>query len=239
MRLGLSEEQLFSPETRQEASGYLEHLAAGNGAELYDFESLNISVINFEVFEAPDFPPEHIGYELEIAGVLDYPVTSRMHLTNTSSSAQIESFSITIGDTAYQFDYVLYGSALDHWYEVYPDRLLDDKSYDPGGDLVLYRVKPTTNDDGDLDDSDEDELAFTFTGFDAGDTTTFWHDIDTDGRSDVVSEEHIFTNNGEAPNATITVAFSTGQTLEFTLPDEYQLQGPDGQSIYVSQDLLV
>ncbi len=112
-------------------------------------------------------------------------------LTNTSTSASITQVKITIGDTAYNFDSVnLAGDAT----VLQPDHM---------NGLVR----------SDLTD-------VTFTSFGAAEIRNFPWDIDPDtGDDSCCGVSGVLINNGAAPNAVMTVYFSTGQQLVYELPD--------------------
>ncbi|MEC9434913.1 MAG: VPLPA-CTERM sorting domain-containing protein [Pseudomonadota bacterium] len=137
------------------------------------------------------------GYTLEIDGSTNVPV---FQLTNDSTSATLDSFSFSIGDTAYNFDY----------------------AQSIGADVGTMGF---TLDTGDTlnGGARTDLLAFTLTGFDPGEVFGFETDIDPDNSNVTVDFRDVFFNNGAAPNSVISVAFSDGVTFEYTLPDAAEL----------------
>jgi len=121
-------------------------------------------------------------------------------LVNTSSSGiQITDFSMTIGDTDFNFDFVRIQTAFN----------------DPGADLTYALDTVGLVNDG----VGEDVLEYSFTGFDGGDIFRFEVDVDPDvGSPSQDFREALF------PLAQITVGFSDGsvfsQLLNPTTPTQ-------------------
>ena len=120
--------------------------------------------------------------------------------TSTNAHADILSFTITIGDTGYNFDHL----------GVTGRDALGAFSTDLNSDGVFSSSTPD-NQDGAVR---EDFLSYSgFSGFDIGDAFTFMADIDIDGAvypGSVEDFRTIFNNNGATtPNTEVTVVFST------------------------------
>ena len=137
--------------------------------------------------------PVEPAFTLQISGSGNVPTLT---LTNDHGSAQLVSFTFTIGDAAYNFD------------EIYARTVsvgaltptLTTGSEDQGGDRT-------------------DAFVLSFVGFDQGETL-FW-DVDVDIDSADTTEHYagVFYNNGAAPNSVATASFSNGDMALFTLPD--------------------
>jgi len=135
-----------------------------------------------------------LGYELTIndpvfnsaSGNLNVP---DFQLTNTSTDGvQITDFQMTIGNTAFNYDFVRIQSAF----------------VDPANDLTfsLNSVGTTNNGVGD------DTLLYSFLGFDPGDVFRFEIDVDPDsGGPSVDYRDALF------PAAIASITFSDGTTL--------------------------
>ena len=136
------------------------------------------------------------GYTLEIDGNTNVPV---VQVTNTSTSALLNSFGLTIGDTAYNFDYA--GSI--------------------GADVGTIGFTLVTGDTAN-GGARTALLQFTLTGFDPGEVFGFETDIDPDNTNTIVDFRDVFFNNGTAPNAVFSVGFSDGTTFALTLPDDVE-----------------
>ncbi len=129
-------------------------------------------------------------------------------LNNGSTAGEtITGVSISIGDTSYNWDYLVASSG--------------------GAAVGATLLSP------DLVNNDwfgqSNTLAFSFSDFDAGEAFTFSVDIDSDFDFSFGSNEDardvLFNNDGfifSDPNAVVSVDFSDGSTLAYTLPD-----GPD------------
>ncbi len=140
-----------------------------------------------------------ISFNLELAN----PGVSIFRLKNTSPTAEITGFSVTIGDTDYNFD------------KVYDENTL----IDPDGDLLAVLVT------GDAVQGEirTDLAEYSFTGFDPGDRFQFTTDIDLDGANTDELFNTVFFNNGDADNAVISVSFLAGSEsgiLSLTLEDD-------------------
>jgi len=115
---------------------------------------------------------------------------STFSLTNTSTDAQIESASMTIGKKTYNFDILrLRKSSAVSSKMIKGDKRNGKKRFN--------------------------EIAMAFNGFDAGESTKFRLDIDRDkgkrrGRADYAK---VLFRNGKAKNSLITVTFSNGEVL--------------------------
>ena len=140
--------------------------------------------------------PVATGYTLRIYSDSNKPL---LKFTNDSESASITEFIVTIGDTDYNFDYGL--------------MQLSGTS----GGMNWKRVVPDANDTG---GERADQVQYhNFTGFTPGKTFTFKTDVDPDHFDRTEDYRKVMFNNGDAPNATVTVFFSNGITLSRALPD--------------------
>jgi len=136
-----------------------------------------------------------IGYTLDINNPVFNSLDGNenvpdIKITNTSSTAFISGFSLTIGDTNYSYGFIRNESA----------------PTDTNSDLT--RTSPAdTNNDG----FGVATLAASFTGFDPGDMYQFEVDIDQ------LTDWHADYRYVMFPDAVFTVSFSDGQTLSETL----------------------
>jgi hypothetical protein len=133
--------------------------------------------------------------------------TPILSLTNTSTSALLSSFDLTIGDTAQNYDFALTsGGGLPS----------GTGGFTTGtGGFTLDPLLDTLN--GAMR---SDNVKFTFTGFDPSEVFTFQTDVDPDSFDEVRDYRTVLFNNGDAvPNAVVTVTYLGGPTLTFTLPD--------------------
>lgn len=135
------------------------------------------------------------SFNLTISGNPNVPVFT---LTNTSSAAQLETFSVSIGLLSRNFDYIL---ALT----------------DPGGGSSTV-----TAGDGVNNGTRVDVLGLSYTDFDPGETASFEADVDSDTGNQNVTLDYRNTlfNNGTGPNSELTATFSDATTLSFTIPDQ-------------------
>ncbi|MEM8981107.1 MAG: hypothetical protein AAGD04_16645 [Pseudomonadota bacterium] len=132
-------------------------------------------------------------------------------LENTSDSGQqITNFSLSIGDTSYNFDFVRIQTVFN----------------DPGADLnyTLETVGLTNNGIGD------DELRYSFTGFDAGDIFRFEVDVDPDSGAPSQDFRDILF-----PTAELRVTYDTGHILSQTLTTP----NPNATNYQLGQTLAV
>lgn len=134
-----------------------------------------------------------IGYVLDVFGSTNIPTFA---LTNSSDTANIESFSMTIGDTSRNFDTGTVTSA-------------------PGISFTLN--SPDTNLSGGIR-SDLVDFSFSF-GFEPGATFSFTADVDIDSSNTTQDYRSVLFNNGAAPNSVITLGFSGGLNLSQEMPD--------------------
>lgn len=139
-----------------------------------------------------------VGYRLTIerqTGPETFNVPSFTLVNESSAGIEITAFDFTIGDTTKNFDQGLvitlgFGEIL-----LTPDRLNDSVR--------------------------SDIISWTFTGIPAGADFTFQADVDDDTIGNAVEDfRTVFFNNGAASNSTITVAFSNGNILSQTIPDQ-------------------
>ncbi len=148
-----------------------------------------------------------VSYSLQIVPTIgegpnfDNP---QITLTNQSATAQIDSVTITIGDTTRDF------SSLSVTDSASLDSVTENAPAGTPGDQV--------------------DLAFA--GFDPGESLVFEVSLDQDGQSTYEDFSQVFFGNGTAANATITVQFSDGTVLTQTLP-ELPSDQPDGSWQFV------
>lgn len=133
------------------------------------------------------------GYSFLISGNANVPT---VQLTNTSTNADITGFSMTIGNTAYNFDAA--------YHEVL------------GSVGSFTRISPDTNDGGGVR---SDVAAYSFTGFNPGEMFQFQVDVDRDSSNTSEQYYNVLFNNGTAPNSLLVVSFSNNMTLRGILPD--------------------
>lgn len=128
-------------------------------------------------------------------GTVNVPLVT---LTNRSSEALLTSFSLTIGDPAFNFDGVVQirGPA--------------------GGNSLL--VLGDTNIPR-FDGIHTNSIALSFTDFDPGESVSFGIDIDADSGVFFQDYRDVLFNNGPATNAEVTVHFSDATPLVLTLND--------------------
>ena len=143
-----------------------------------------------------------LGYELTVNDPIFNSANGNLNvpdfqLTNTSDSGvQITDFELTIGNTAFNYDFVRIQGAL----------------IDPAGDLSFSLNSVGTTNDG----VGDDVLLYSFLGFDPGDVFRFEVDVDPDsGGPSVDYRDALF------PTATALVTFSNGSVLstDFTGED--------------------
>lgn len=157
-------------------------------------------------------------------------------IQNDATSALIDEFEFTIGNTSFMFDEI---SRL-------PNCLVG-ALVDPSNDLACTVVVPPINVNG--DNIGPDLFKIDCTGFDPGDKFFIGTaDVDTDNTNDVVTQI-VFWDNGIKPNSVATVRFSGGQELAFTFPENQQVENscPSGdpwpgttcQSVTISQSVTV
>ena len=155
--------------------------------------AISASVIAFGF--ATDAQAASIGYSL---GINDPVFNSAFGNENvpdftlenisTLSSAQITDFTLTIGDTSFNYELVKSQSAFN----------------DPGADLLFDLKSP----DESIRGISSDVIEYNFTGFDPGDIFQFEADVDPDvGVSGQDYRQMLF------PTAVLTVGFSNGETL--------------------------
>lgn len=148
---------------------------------------LIIFIVFFFAASASSAP---IGFELHISG--DYN-TPEFQLTNTGA-LDIEEFEMTIGNTAYNFDFV--------------------QNVVSGG-IPYTLIAPDTSNNG----ARTDYQKFTFTDFIPGAVFQWETNLDPDNSNVVVDYRGFFFNNGDAPNSMVTVLFTDGAILQGTFPD--------------------
>jgi hypothetical protein len=145
------------------------------------------------IFLASEALAYQTGYEFQIYGNTNVPTVS---LENLSTLADITEFTMTIGNTAYNFD---------------------SASNVVVGSVDSYAlVTPDTNSSGGVRSN---FVNYTFSGFDPGEVFKFDTDVDRDNSNTSENYTKVLFNNGAAPNSQLTVVFSDGSTLIGTLPD--------------------
>ena len=158
-----------------------------------------------------------IGYTLDINNPV-FNTANRVNnvpdfrLTNTSDTASITAFSLTIGDNNFHYDFVRSQSAFN----------------DTGATLSF-----TLNDPDFINDHVGDGLIdYIFSGFDPGDAFQFEADVDPHVGNVVQDYRNILF-----PNAVVTVSFSDGNSLSQSLaPADIGLAGYRfGQTFAASQ----
>ena len=133
-----------------------------------------------------------IGYVLDVFGNTNVPT---FELINTSDSANIESFSMTIGDTSRNFDFATVTGSTG---------------------ITFMQNGPDTVDDG----VRSNLVDFTFSsGFAPGSTFSFDADLDVDNSNTAEDYRSVMFNNGGAPNSIIEVEFFGELTLSQEMPD--------------------
>lgn len=149
------------------------------------------------------------GFKLTIATSDDYGANAPlMTLENTSSSRVLDSFSLSIGDPAYNFDRI---TAPDDAGDPLSGATVTQGDFPDGGERVdtLELQFP------------EDELA-------AGSAISWLVDIDRDGGDSSEDFRTVLFNNGDGvANAVAAAVFADGSEQRITLDD-----GPTGQASY-------
>ncbi|MEO0426892.1 MAG: hypothetical protein AAF160_05540 [Pseudomonadota bacterium] len=143
-----------------------------------------------------------IGFDLTIdgslgtqPGSLNVPIIT---LTNRSDTAQLENFSLTIGDPAFNFDGVV-------------------ELVGPAGGTVSLTEGDTNI--SRVDGVNTDRISFDFTGFDPGESISFGVDVDADSGVFQQDFREVLFNNGSAENAIASAGFGSGMPLVLTLAD--------------------
>jgi len=136
------------------------------------------------------------AFTFEIYGDSNKPF---MKFTNRSQSASITEFIVTIGDTAFNFDFAF------------------KQNTGTSAGMTWKRVTPDADDMGGVR---SDQVQYhNFQGFIPGRSFTFQTDIDPDNANKVEDLRKVLFNNGSAPNSVVTANFSNGVSLSYTLPD--------------------
>ena len=131
----------------------------------------------------------------------------KITLSNTSTAGeQITGFSMSIGDAAFVYDFVL------------------SLSSNPAGRAASVATETTTgatlvagdrvNGSGSVA-----TLVWSFTGFAPGEQLIFEVDVDPVSGGPTADARTVWFNNGAAANAVVQVNFSSGATAGFTMPD--------------------
>lgn len=170
---------------------------------------LSTSLAAFGLFAAAPAIAATYGYELSIndpifnstSGDFNVPDLQLENISDSGSGIGITDFSLTIGDTTFNFDFVRMQNAFN----------------DPGSDLTF-----TLNTVGTANDSvGEDILDYDFTGFDAGDIFRSEVDVDPDTGTPVQDFRLVLF-----PDAVASVTFSNGETLSQVLdPSDTSVTG--------------
>lgn len=134
-----------------------------------------------------------VGFQLTIAGNTNVPT---FIIENQSDAGiTLDSFSITIGLLARNFDYIRNVSA------------------------PLGGTATVTNGDGVNGGTRFDFLSIDYSGFDTSETVGFVADIDQDNSNVTRSYENTLFSNGAGPNSVASATFSNGAMLALTLDD--------------------
>ena len=126
-----------------------------------------------------------------------------MLLWNRSNTAEITDFSMTIGDTSFNFD-----------------RAGLESIPTDTGTALTYALNSPDAANGIVRD---DTLSYSFGGFDPTDQFGFRFEIDPDSFDDLADYRTVLFNNGAAPNTVISVSFMDGiftETLDVTMLDD-------------------
>lgn len=135
-----------------------------------------------------------VGFTLVISGAANTP---SMLLTNDSDSALLTGFSLTIGDTDYNFD------------------AFNSLPSNPAGGTAVGNTPDTNN----LGAIRSDLIDISYTGFNPGETSSWIVDVDVDSDNTVEDYRTVLFNNGSVANAVATALFSGGGVLSLTLSD--------------------
>ncbi len=133
------------------------------------------------------------SFNLTVSGSTNVPTFT---LSNTSTSALLETFSISIGLVARNFDFI-------------------NNVTDPAGGTSTVTIG-----DGVDGGTRFDVLALSFVGFDPSESMSFGADIDQDNANTVRDYRFTLFNNGTGPNSELTATFSDGTSLSFFMPDQ-------------------
>lgn len=134
-----------------------------------------------------------VGFDVTISGSKNLP---RFELTNTSDTAQLLTFGLTIGDTAYNYDQA-------------------DTFTAPADGSIGFILGHSANGGARFD-----EIKFSFTDFDSGEIAKWRMDIDIDNQNTIQDYRSVLFNNGTADNAVFTATFDTGDVVSIILPDD-------------------
>ncbi len=160
------------------------------------------------VFAVPGAALAVPSFELTLAdgNVLSPFNVSAWTLRNTSTAGEsITSFSITIGDTGYEFDYIRDASSSFPFYTISPGvtgvSVLTGNGFGGGAGF--------------------DRIDLGFSDFDAGEQLDFELDIDETGffGGIVTDARTVLFNNGLAANGTLSIGFDDGSSFDVTMPD--------------------
>ena len=140
-------------------------------------------------------------FEIDTASAVWFVDSPHFDLTNTSvAGITLDEFSLTVGDTSYQFDIVFAPTVTDTG----------------GGLLTPTLTAPNPNVNADF--SSDDVMTFTYTGFDRAESVAWIADMDLDGANGVITVNPFF-DNGQG-NATFYAEFSNGEVYRGTIPDQ-------------------
>ena len=146
-----------------------------------------------------------LGFNLTISNLLDTNNSMTnvplMTLVNTSDTALLQQFTLTIGNTAYNYDAL-------YVFEPTPD-----------GTMTLTQ--------GDMDPANAggnsqrvDVGVIDFTSFDPGETAKWRVDVDIDNSDTIVDYRTVLFNNGNGPNSEFSALFSDGTVLSIVADDQ-------------------
>jgi len=142
-----------------------------------------------------------IGYKFEISDNVDKKNVPTMTLENTSDTAEILNFSLTIGNTSFLYDFV-------------------ETVVSPVGLGYATKMEIGLRGTAINDGKGPEFIDFDFQNFSPLKKFLFTVDVDlaSDKHSLAIYDTVLF-NNGSFDNAVVSVGFSNGQTLSGSLPD--------------------
>lgn len=156
-----------------------------------------------------------LGYELTVNDPIYNSANGNLNvpdfqLTNTSQTgAQITNFELSIGNTAFNYDFVRIQNAF----------------VDPGNDLSFSLNSVGTTNDGVGDDT----LLYSFLGFDPGDVFRFEVDVDPDTGGPVADYRTALF-----PTATALVTFEDGSVLS----TDFSSADPNSTSLTLAESVI-
>ena len=138
----------------------------------------------------------------------------RLILTNQSDTAQIVEFTVTIGDTAFNFD----GGGVPGQPGAGTRAFFAEA---PAGGSAALLVGDSSHTGNGRPGRSWDLLTYAMTGFDPGERFSFDVDVDPDGSAGATRARAntVMVWNGAAPNAVLSVVFSDGTVLSGVFED--------------------